>query len=205
MVSVKVAPATPMEDSFPEQLHRQWIGDRRECKQQILWLGSDLPPSQRSATLILDDGASYHIGCEGRNDIERTVAPSLKRYLYEPHSMVLAAKLEDHLAAKHNLQRIAKSTPYFVSEALVEEPLLKRFKVIELFKLDIKTVHRFLSEKNVGEVELKQRGIDKVTFERFRKLKLSGNKKATLFLTRYGAPEKRRAIVAKRLPSDSNN
>ena len=119
--------------------------------------------------------------------------------------MVLAAKLEDHLAAKHGLQRIAKSTPYFVSDVLVEEPLLKKFKVIKLFKLDIKTVHRFLSEKDVGEVELKQRGIDKVTFERFRKLKLSGNKKATLFLTRYGAPEKRRAIVAKRLPNDSNS
>ena len=205
MVSVKVAPATPTEDSFPEQLHRQWIGDRRECKQQILWLGSDLPKSQRSATLVLDDGSNYHIGCEGRTDIERTLAPSLQRYLYEPHSVVLAAKLEDHLAAKHNLQRIAKSTSYFVSEALVEEPLLKRFKVIEMFKLDLKTVHRFLSEKDVGEVELKQRGIDKVTFERFRKLKLSGNKKATLFLTRYGAPEKRRAIVAKRLPNDSNS
>ena len=202
MVSVKVAPATPTEDSFPEQLHRQWIGDRRECKQQILWLGSDLPPSQRSATLVLDDGSNYHIGCEGRTDIERTLAPSLQRYLYEPHSVVLAAKLEDHLAAKHNLQRIAKSTSYFVSEALVEEPLLKRFKVIEMFKLDLKTVHRFLSEKDVGEVEFKQRGIDKVTFDRFRKLKLSGSKKATLFLTRYGSPEKRRAIVAKRLKNE---
>ena len=202
MVSVKVAPATPTEDSFPEQLHRQWIGDRRECKQQILWLGSDLPKSQRSATLVLDDGSNYHIGCEGRTDIERTLAPSLQRYLYEPHSVVLAAKLEDHLAAKHNLQRIAKSTSYFVSEALVEEPLLKRFKVIEMFKLDLKTVHRFLSEKDVGEVEFKQRGIDKVTFDRFRKLKLSGSKKATLFLTRYGSPEKRRAIVAKRLKNE---
>ena len=205
MVSIKVAPATPIEDCFPEQLHRQWIGDRRECKQQLLWLGSDLPPHQRSATLVLDDGSNYHIGCEGRTDIDRAIAPSLKRYLYEPHSMVLAAKLEDHLATKHGLQRIAKSTPYFVSEALVEEPLLKRFRVIEMFKLDIKTVHRFLSEKDVGEIELKQRGIDKVTFERFRKLKLSGSKKATLFLTRYGAPEKRRAIVAKRLPNDSKS
>lgn len=204
MVSVKVAPATPMEAAFPEQLHRQWIGDRRECKQQILWLGSDLPPAQRSATIVLDDGSNHHIGCEGQTDIEREVAPGLKRYLYEPHAVVLAAKLEDHLAAKHNLKRIARSTPYFVSESEVQEPLLKKFKVIEMLKVDIKTVHRFLSERDVGEVELKQRGIDNVTFERFRKLKLTGSKKATLFLTRYGAFQKRRAIVAKRLPNDSN-
>ena len=116
--------------------------------------------------------------------------------------MVLAAKLEDHLAAKHGLQRISPTTPYFVSEALVEEPLLKKFKVIEMLKLDLKSVHRFLIDNNVGKIELKQRGIDNVTFERFRKLKLTGRKKATLFLTRQGASEKRRAIVAKRLPSD---
>ena len=202
LVSVKVAPATPIEDSFPDQLHRQWIGDRRECKQQILWLGSALPPRQRSATLVLDDGSSYHIGCEGRTDIERVVAQTLERYLYEPHAMVLAAKLEDHLAAKHGLQRISPTTPYFVSESLIEEPLLKKFKVIEMLKLDLKSAHRFFVDNDVGEIELKQRGIDNVTFERFRKLKLTGRKKATLFLTRHGTSEKRRAIVAKRLPSD---
>ena len=84
----------------------------------------------------------------------------------------------------------------------IEEPLLKKFKVIEMLKLDLKSVHRFLVDNNVGKIELKQRGIDNVTFERFRKLKLTGRKKATLFLTRHGTSEKRRAIVAKRLPSD---
>lgn len=205
MVSVKVAPATPVEDSFPPQIHRQWIGDHRECKQQLLWLGADLPPSQRSATLVLDDGSNHHIGCDGQTDIGPEVAPRLKQYLYEPHAVVLAAKLEDHLAAKHNLQRIARSTAYFVSDSEINDPLLKKFKVIEMLKVDIKTVHRFLSDRDVGEVELKQRGIDNVTFERFRKLKLTGNKKATLILTRYGADQKRQAIVATRLPNGSSS
>jgi len=205
MVAVKVAPATPMEDSFPKQLHRQWLGDRRECKQQVLWLGSNFPPSQRSASLVLDDGSAHHISCEGKADVERTVAPGLKEYLYEPHAAVLAAKLEDHLAAKHNLARIAHSIPYFVSDVPIQEPLLAGFQVIEMLSMDIKAVRRYLADKDVGEVELKQRGIDNVTFERFRKLKLTGSKKTTLFLTRYGAFQKRRAIVAKRLPDDFAN
>ena len=201
MVAIKVAPATPIEDSWPEQLHRQWLGDRRECKQQVLWLGAEFPPNQRSAALVTDDGLAHHISCEGL-DVKRTTAAGLKQYLYEPHAAVLAAKLEDHLAAKHSLARIARTIPYFVSDVPIQEPLLTGFQVIEMLKMDIKTVHRFLSDKDVGEVELKQRGIDNVTFERFRKLKLTGEKKATLFLTRYGAFQKRRAIVASRLPDD---
>ncbi|MDB2686897.1 hypothetical protein N9Y42_06765 [Mariniblastus sp.] len=202
MVAVKVAPATPMEDSFPKQLHRQWLGDRRECKQQVLWLGADFSPSQRTASVVMDDGSAHHVSCEGIVDVDRTVAPGMKQYLFEPHSAVLAAKLEDHLAAKHELGRIARSIPYFVSDVPVQEPLLAGFKVIELLKMDLKSVHRYLNDNDVGEIELKQRGIDNVTFERFRKLKLTGSKKATLFLTRYGAFQKRRAIVASRLSDD---
>ena len=201
-VAVKVAPATPLEDSFPTRLHRQWLGDRRECKQQVLWLGANFPPSQRSASLVLDDGSAHHISCEGKAEVDRTVAPGLKQFLYEPHSAVLAAKLEDHLAAKYDLARIARSIPYFVSDVAIQEPLLAGFKVLEMLKMDFKTIHRYLADNDVGEVEFKQRGIDNVTFERFRKLKLSGSKKATLFLTRYGAFQKRRAIVAKRLPDE---
>lgn len=200
LVAIKVAPATPVEDSFPAELHRQWLGDRRECKQQVLWLGANFPPNQRSASLVLDDGSSHDIRCDGLTDIERVVAPSLKRYLYEPHAVVLAAKLADHLAVKHGLERICHSIPYFLSDKPVDEPLLQGFEVVEMLKLDFKTVHRFLVDKDIGEFELKQRGIDNVTFERFRKLKLTGNKKATLFLTRYGSAQKRRAIVATRLP-----
>ena len=202
MVSVKVAPATPTENSFPDQLHRQWLGDRRECKQQVLWLGSDFPPSQRSAALVTNDGSAHQIGCDGQSDVDRVVAPGLKKYLYEPHAAVLAAKLEDHLAAKHSLARIARTIAYYVSDKTIQEPLLAGFEVTEMFKMDFKTVHRFLVDRDVGEVELKQRGIDNVTFERFRKMKLTGSKTVTLFLTRYGAFQKRRAIVASRLPDD---
>ena len=201
-VAVKVAPATPMENSFPKQLHRQWLGDRRECKQQILWLGSNFPPNQRSASVVADDGSAHHICCQGRSDVERATSPDLKQFLYEPHAAVLAAKLENHLAAKHDLGRIARTIPYFVSDVSIQEPLLAGFKVIEMLRMDLKTIHRYLTDKEIGEVELKQRGIDKVTFERFRKLKLTGSKRVTLFLTRYGALQKRRAIVAKRLPND---
>ena len=205
LVSVKVAPATPMEESFPDELHRQWIGDRRECKQQLLWLGSDLPPNQRSATLVADDGSAHHIRCEGQTNIEKIVAPSLKRYLYEPHAVVLAAKLSDHLAAKHELQRISPTTPYFLSDSLIDEPLLKKFEVVKMLKLDFKKIQQFLADKKVGKIEIKQRGIDNVTFERFKKLKLPGRKTATLFLTRCGATERRRAIVANRLVDKSTS
>ena len=203
MVAVKVAPATPMEDSFPAQLHRQWLGDRRECKQQVLWLSSDFPASQRSAAIVMDDGSAHSICCEGRSNVERHTTAGLKQYLYEPHAAVLAARLEDHLAAKHDLARIARSIPYFVSDVPIQEPLLAGFQVVEMLRMDFKTVHRYLADKDVGKVELKQRGIDNVTFERFRRLKLTGSKKATLFLTRYGALQKRRAIVAKRISDES--
>jgi hypothetical protein len=145
------------------------------------------------------DFQSHTIDCGGQEKVDRAVAPKLHQYLYEPRSVVLAAGLEDHLAVKHGLERIAFDIPYFTSKQLIEEPLLARFQVFDLMKLDLKLIHSFLTVNDVGQIELKQRGIDKVTYDRVRKLNIKGERKATLILTRYGQQQKRRVIVAKRL------
>lgn len=199
LVAVKVAPATPRSDYLPPHVHRQWLGDPRECKQQMLWLNSPHSPGGRSATMICNDGQSHSIGRADEEKPERSVAPNLHQYLYEPRSVVLAAGLEDHLAAQHGLERIAYDIPYYTSKQLIQAPLLSRFQVVDLLKLDLKLIHSFLSVNDVGQIELKQRGIDKVTYDRVRKLKIKGARKATLILTRYGELQKRRVIIAKRL------
>jgi hypothetical protein len=199
LVAVKVAPATPRPDYLPTNVHREWLGDSRECKQQMLWLNSTHRPGGRSATMIGKQGDSNSICCQDQSKFDRMVAEKLHQYLYEPRSVVLAAGLEDHLAAQHGLARIAYDIPYYTSKELIAVPLLSRFQVVDLLKLDLKLIHSFLVAHNVGQIELKQRGIDKVTYDRVRKLKIKGERKATVILTRYGESQKRRVIIAKRI------
>jgi hypothetical protein len=54
-----------------------------------------------------------------------------------------------------------------------------------------------LKHLEVGEIEVKKRGIETVTAAQFIRLKLEGPNKATVFLTRLG--KTRIAIVAKRM------
>jgi hypothetical protein len=199
-IAIKVAPATPHRPYFPPEVHREWIGSRRECKQQILWTGpqQDLPGG-KTATIVTADGTAHSISTPASQAPERVVCEQLDKYLYEPNSTVLAAGLTDSLADRFQLKRIAYEIPYLVSDTLIDNPMLSKFEIIEILRLDYKQVLSFLNVNNVGEIELKQRGIDNVTYDRFRRIKLKGEKKATIILTRCGKQHKRRAIVAKRL------
>ena len=197
-VAVKVAPATPEADYFPVDLQREWIGDRRECKQQVLWYGPATDkPGHRTATYVGKGGTFSQVSVHEEN-LDQTVeiSESIHRYVYEPHPAVLAADLTDFLAHQNGLKRFSANIVYLTSKHPVDEPLLSRFEVMEVVPLSLKKVSEVLRSLNVGQVEIKKRGIETVTASRYSRMRLEGPNSATVILTRFGRA--RVAVIAKR-------
>lgn len=198
-LAVKVAPATPPADYFPNRIQREWIGDHRECKQQVLWSGPATDkPGHRTATLIKRNGSVFQISVD-ENDLDSRVEVTglIQRYLVEPHPSVLAAKLTDHVARRFGLSRFTADIVYLTGDQLVSHPLLTPFEVIKVMTLDPKQIIKFLTARGVGRIEVKRRGVEEESGRRFERLKLNGPHRATVILTRLGRT--RIAIIAQRV------
>lgn len=201
-LAIKVAPATPAAGYFPDKIHREWIGDHRECKQQILWAGPfSSQPGLRTATYIGRNGRVSQISSsQAELDQPSQKFDSIQRFLYEPHSAVLAAGMTDVIARKYNLRRFTSRVVYLTGDQETDDPLLARFEVLQILPMSLRGTVKILKSLDVGQVEIKKRGIDNVTFEQYGRMKLEGPNKATLILTCLG--DTRIVIIAKRDGND---
>ena len=204
-LAIKVAPATPVADYFPEKLHREWIGDHRECKQQILWsepFSEQLDfRTARTATYIGRNGRVSQIS-SSKDELEQPTQffDSIHEFFYEPHSAVLAAGMTDVLARRYNLRRFTSQIVYLTGDRFIDDPLLSCFQVLKILPMSLRQTVKVLKSLEVGQVEVKKRGIDNVAAEQYGRMKLEGPNKATLILTCLG--KKRVAVIAKRQRDD---
>ena len=135
--AIKVAPATPLASYFPPNVQREWLGDDRECKQQILWVGPETDkPGHRTATHIGKQGEVSQISVlESESRPEVTVGKQILRYLYEPHAIVLAAQLNNLIGDRYGLKRFSADVVYLTGDEVVEDPLLTQFEVLAVLAL----------------------------------------------------------------------
>ncbi|MEL7496890.1 MAG: hypothetical protein AAFN77_04730 [Planctomycetota bacterium] len=209
-IGIKVAPATPIGDYIPSDIHREWIGDRRECKQQIFWSGAFQNSmakqfGSRTATMVDNGQACSFSAIESEVAQRCEFSDGVMEYLYEPHPAVRAAHLTDAIARAYGLVRAADGIAYLFGDAYVRHPLLSAFKVLDVTRLSVKDLNASLERLDIGLLEFKRRGIDKMTAGKFSKLKGPGGQPATLILTRIGTSNKRKAILARRLVSEDSD
>lgn len=202
-ICTKVAPATPLGDYAPTQLNREWLGDRRECKQQLLWSGNWNAEvrnrfGQRTATMV--DGDRVHSISFPESDVLDAcpIASRPGNFLLEPHATVLAAGLTDALANQVNACRATKAIPYLFADHRIDHGLLAAFRILDVVPLKQKSVQAALKKHDAGELECKRRGIDKIVATRFAKMKGDGATPAVLILTCIGRDKKHVAILAHR-------
>lgn len=196
-LAIKIAPATRCPELDTEQFELEWIGHSRECKQQVIWLG-DLARGAGMRTATVLTAAGSH-GFTSVGDAERQVATNEKlcRYLYEPHSVVLAADLVDDLARERSLVRISTGNVYLTGDELVSSPLLAAFEIIETTTGGISKVADVLKRLDVGKLEVKKRGLPDHIVDNYKRLKLKGSESATILLTRRG--DQRLSVIARRV------
>jgi len=201
-IGIKVAPATDFEDpGFP--VEREWIGGWRECKQQVLWMGSGVSEGSRTATIIAKDGATAHFRFS--DHVEKPDPPKMAKaigpYIYEPHASILASGLAEKIAAKYSLEYLSRGVAYMNSDQILSdaEPLLKGYRVDHVLPVDLKQIQKKLNQLGIGQLVIKKRGIDQVLANKVARLRLSGDEKATIMLTRHDRA--RRAVLVTRVVS----
>ncbi|MEM7782765.1 MAG: hypothetical protein AAF623_05375 [Planctomycetota bacterium] len=186
-IGIKVAPATSKSNFVNPTMEREWIGDHRECKQQVIWTGELVRnPGCRTATYVGKRGVSRISVPEDETLTDYKLDSEFRRYIFEPHSSVLAAGLTDTLSRKYQIRRFAKQIVYLTGDEPISDPLLTQFEIIEVLPMDLRLTSRLLNALDVGEIEVKKRGVVNVVADRYSRMKLQGPNKATIILTRFG-------------------
>jgi hypothetical protein len=192
--AIKLAPAANFPAHWTRKAELEWIGHDRQCQQLVAWFGALAKhPGQRRATSLEHDPPQSFIG---NPDARAPIAETLGRYIYEPHAAVLAAGLWGDLATQRHLAAVDARIPYLVGDALIEDPLLAAFEVLEVLPLEIKRLKAALKSRKIGTLEIKKRGVDIDPEKLRRQLALDGQDSLTLLVTRR--QNKSIAIFARR-------
>lgn len=195
---IKVAPATRLRDNLGS-LERQWIGRRRECQQQMVWCGELAQhPGCRVATRLGKSGSITSFALKEEEIAARKVgaARTIQRYVYEPHSVLLAAGMADAMASQFDLEKIAPDIFYFTSDSRIKNRLFSRFKVAQSMRANLTQVARAVQDAGYGDLEIKNRGINQSVAEKYKRIRLTGVGRGTLLLCPFGGNAT--AIIAAR-------
>ena len=110
---------------------------------------------------------------------------------------MLAAHLKGNLAAVHKLNALDAGPTYLTGDTPIADAALTCFQVDDILPLRTPSLAKYLRDRQVGQLEIKKRGVDMVPEKLRRELKLRGDNAATLLIAKVaGRPT---AIFAHRL------
>ncbi len=185
LAAIKLAPASKLPHELREKTHCEWIGESREAKQQIVWFNHPQKPNGKSSATVVDrKGVFDQLVFE--NDIQFStvsIAKQVGEYIFEPHSVVLAGKLNRGLARNFALERVGRGAAYLTGNSLIETKLLAAFKVVEVVPLQIEKIANAIRQRGFGKIEWKKRAIEQETFEQLRRIRTKGDISITAIVT----------------------
>lgn len=191
---IKLGPGLD-RDLIPGDVEAQWVSVDREVVELVLWSGMLARPGIRRVATVI--GASGSAELSAPADSADAETGDLSGYLVEPDGAVIRARLIGDLARTLAGRMLDPTIAWITTSEHPTTPFGQAFRVLERFPLDVKTLKRELSARQIGTLEIKKRGVD-IDPARFRtKLALSGDASATLVLTRIAGS--RAAILVERL------
>lgn len=179
--AMKLAPATR---PWLDNCEREFIGFDRECKQQVLWSGAlSRQPGIRATTLDRcgNPTDSFFEEVADLNDGD-ILTSEHKRYIYDPHPCLVAARLVNAFGRRNKLSRLTHDTVYLTGDQMIHRSLAQCFKLLDSCVLDESLIKKLLDKHDVGQLELKKRGVSLDVMKRFSKIKCMGAKRATLIM-----------------------
>lgn len=186
--AVKLAPATRIDPGQSDGVHCQWIGYRRECREQLAWL--NMPgrvAGVSTATVVVETGESESLSGEAGLVPEWSGKLEAGVWIMEPHAAVYAAQLTGALANQHGLYGLSMESPYLVGSGPCASGLVQQFRVEETGSLDRKRVNDALRRFDAGVIEWKQRGLKVSEFSGWQKLRGNGSTSVAMLLFRRGS------------------
>ena len=175
---VKAAPGLP-HDRVPDGVEAEWVSDAGEVKEVALWSGA-LATTARRATVVRDAGLATLDDQDPTSDDVRGTGS----YLYEPDGAVIRAGLVTTVSALVEGGRIDPHLAYVTSEVHRPTPFARAYRVLEELPYREKPLRAALRERGVGRLTIKKRGVEVVPEQLRPRLRLQGERGATLVLTR---------------------
>ena len=191
---IKLGPGLD-RDLIPAGLEAQWVSHHGTVVELVLWSGRLARKNVGRSALVINSRGSAEI--KAPEDSRDQPVGDMRKYLYEPDGAVIRARLIGDLARSHNAQMIDSTIAYFSSDEHHSGPLAQGFTVRDVVPYSTKNITTLVRAANLGEIEIKKRGIDIDPQELRKTLPLTGTNRATLFLTRVAG--KKVAVLADRL------
>ena len=120
------------------------------------------------------------------------------RYIFDIDPAVSAARLTGTLAAEHKLAALSPGPTYLTGPQPIDDAALACFEIDDILPLRVRSLADHLRARNIGQLEIKKRGVEIDPEKLRRDLKLRGTNAATLLITNL--TQKPAAILAHRLP-----
>jgi hypothetical protein len=194
--AIKLGPASDFAAHFSGSRYEiELISVDGECKEATIWFGAAVSCRRRATRLPervtwTDRDGALAAACAV------PVAP-ITSYLYDPDPALRRAALVDSFAAEHGLCRAAPDVDYLTGDALVETPFLAAFQVVQVLPLDMKRLKRLVSQRGLGPLEIKMRGLCATPEQVRARLRPHGSRAATLILV--GGRGRAQAVLAQRI------
>lgn len=187
--SIKLAPATQPPESWQAEMELEWISRGGECKQLVAWSGGLVTNvGERRATALSRDGsmlATFASTTDGMCEICSAPGESI----YESDAALSAAGLADAVARAYGLQRLGSGASYFTGPSGIQAPLMAEFVIEVQLPLRSKAIAAYVRDQQIGSLEMKQRGTQRDLPKLRKELRLKGEQRATLLLTKIGDSE----------------
>lgn len=207
---IKLAPATVVPQHW--NCRREWIGAQGECKQQLALFGrfAEVEPHsicleapleengreaskqqaslQHRVTVVKNSGAwaTFHGSPEVRPQFRKEM-PEPGEWLYEPQAAFFAAGLVPALAQTLGLQQVSSRCGYLVGAGMGESnDFASSFRIEAISSLDSRKLRKLLQSLDVGQLEIKKRGVPADWLSPLAKLRPSGSRSMTLLVFPFG-------------------
>ncbi|RKQ36885.1 class I SAM-dependent methyltransferase [Kocuria tytonis] len=192
-VGAKLGPGIPHEH-VPSAAEAQWISDRGDVVEAVLWFNAVRRPDVVRSALVLGQGtaggpaasaaAELSSGSWQSPPADGALLGPVGRYLHEPDGAVIRAGLVTDLAQRVGAHLMDPSIAYLSSDTPVDTPLARSYEVREVLPHTVKVLRRWVREHDIGTLDVKKRGTDVTPEQLRRQLAPRGSQRATLVLTR---------------------
>ncbi len=191
--AIKTAPASALPEEWETKCERQWLGNRHECLQQVLWFGDCArSPGKRSVAAVDHTGeVLFEWTCPTRpgetKPSREDVALLRGMVLHECHPAVYAAELALELAGHTGLKLLDGIHGYLIGTGQAMHGALAAFDIVEMLPMDASRIRQSLEHLDCGTLEVKHRGIDHRIAETFRSrhFRFQGQKPFVLILAHH--------------------
>lgn len=195
IIGIKISPVVNLQ--LPPGWVREWIGTRKECREQVLWYGTDV---KDGTVWLADEQIAWSPIEKIHAEIsiaERIIAGG---YIIEPCATLIRSGFISSWFAERSIELLDTSIAYgFSNEKQEKTPFASVFEVISTVEFSYKNLQSTINAlKLTADTEIKKRGFPEEPDAVRRKLYFTFSGEAgVIILTRYRG--KRIAVFCRRV------